>query len=76
METQPCCMRLSCGRLVLYLRDFGKEKTMNYVNIAILALVAVFTGLYWWDAKRTFLLELGRVVLWFRLEESEDQGQG
>jgi len=44
---------------------------MNYINIVLLALVAVFTGLYWWDARRAFLLELDRVVLWFRLEESE-----
>ncbi len=44
---------------------------MNYINIALLALVAVFTGLYWWDARRAFLLELDRVVLWFRLEGSE-----
>lgn len=38
---------------------------MDYINIALLALVAVFTGLYWWDARRAFLLELDRVVLWF-----------
>ncbi len=43
---------------------------MNYINIALLALVVIFTGLYWWDARRAFLLD--RVVLWFRLEESED----
>ncbi len=36
---------------------------MNYTNIALLALVAVFAGLYWWDIRRAFLLELDRVVL-------------
>ena len=46
---------------------------MNYINIALLALVAVFTGLYWWDARRAFLLELDRVVLWFRLEEDKQR---
>ena len=44
---------------------------MNYFIVGLTTLVAVFTGLYWWDARRTFLLELDRVVLWFRLEESE-----
>ena len=46
---------------------------MNYINIALLALVAIFTGLYWWDARRTFFLELDRVVLWFRLEEDKQR---
>ncbi len=44
---------------------------MNYFIVGLTTLVAVFTGLYWWDARRAFLLELDRVVLWFRLEESE-----
>ena len=26
IEIQPCCMKLSYGRLVLYLRDFGEKK--------------------------------------------------
>jgi len=46
---------------------------MNYINIALLALVVVFTGLYWWDAKRAFLLELDRVTLWFKLEEDKQR---
>ncbi len=44
---------------------------MNYFIVGLTTLVAIFTGLYWWDARRAFLLELDRVVLWFRLEESE-----
>ena len=38
-------------------------------SLIITVLVVVFTGLYWWDTRRAYLLELDRVTLWFRLEE-------
>lgn len=46
---------------------------MSYFTIGLTFLVAVFTGLYWWDARRAFFLELDRVVLWFRLEEDKQR---
>lgn len=48
----------------------------EWINVILTALVALFTGLYWWNARRSFLLELDRVVLWFRLEEEEDIKKG
>ncbi len=41
---------------------------LEYLPITLTAVVAVFTGLYWWNARRSFRLELDRVVLWFMLE--------
>lgn len=44
-----------------------------YLPIMITAVVAAVTVLYWLNARRAFLLELDRVVLWFRLEEIKEQ---
>jgi len=44
---------------------------MYWLSLGLAGLVALFTGLYWWDTKRSFLLELDRVVLWYRLEEKK-----
>ncbi len=41
---------------------------LEYLPIMLTAVAAVFTGLYWWNARRSFRLELDRVVLWFMLE--------
>ncbi len=41
----------------------------NYLPVFLTGLVVVFTALYWWNARRAFLLELDRVLLWFRLEQ-------
>ena len=44
-----------------------------YLPIMVTGVIAVFTVLYWWNARRAFLLELDRVVLWFRLEENKKE---
>lgn len=41
------------------------------IVVILTGLVAFFTGLYWWNARRAFLLELDRVLLWVRLEEEK-----
>ena len=43
------------------------------IGVIIATLVAIFTGLYWRDARRSFFLEVDRVVLWYRLEEAKGQ---
>jgi len=41
--------------------------------VILTGLVVLFTGLYFWNARRAFLLELDRVVLWFSLEETKEE---
>lgn len=67
-----------------YLKNKGGIRKMDWINVIftwisghisviLTELVAIFTGLYWWNARRSFLLELDRVVLWYRLEEAREQ---
>jgi len=39
------------------------------IVVILTGLVALFTGLYWWNARRAFLLELDRVLLWVRSKQ-------
>ena len=46
---------------------------IGVVALIFSGLVALFTGLYWGDTRRAYLLELDRVALWYRLQTGREQ---